>query len=413
MEPQITFDRALVAVQVDDVVHVMLELKAPPAPANERRPLDIVMVLDRSGSMHGAPLESVKFATQQLLRRLGTDDRLAVVAFDDEVDVVLGLAHHDADRACNVVAAIGAGGSTNLSGGWLKAFEILRTGGRSGAFKRVVLLSDGQANEGITDPDALAQLAAGANAEHVSTSTIGFGDGFDETLMASIADAGAGNDYFCGGPDQALAVFAAEFEGLASIVAQNVSVEVRPSDVVSDWGLLNEYPMVPVDGGVQVNLGDAYGDERRKVIAALQIKPQATAGPVQVGELVLRWASVIGQVALHTVTIPLIIGVTDEPLDGVPLDPAVTEEVLVLRAATARREADEELQRGDFDAAAALFEQAADDLAACPAYAGDVDELRFDVVRLREGDTDENMRKRNFAATRQSTKGRTSRFDGR
>ena len=99
---------------------------------------------------------------------------------------------------------------------------------------------------GITDADALSQLAASANAQHVTTSMIGFADGYDEQLLAALADAGGGNDYWCAGPDQATKVFADEFAGLASVVAQNISVEIRPTDAVAECLVLNEYPLTVV-----------------------------------------------------------------------------------------------------------------------------------------------------------------------
>ena len=130
MQPTVKFDRTLVTVLVDEVVHVMLELAAPPAAPVARAPLDVVVVLDRSGSMSGEPLESVTAATAQLLRLAGPDDRMAVVAFDDEVQLVLPLAHHDPDAASRTVRGIEAGGSTNMSGGWLKGLELLTTSPR-------------------------------------------------------------------------------------------------------------------------------------------------------------------------------------------------------------------------------------------------------------------------------------------
>src|SRR3954470_17233331 len=125
MKPSVKFDRTLVTVLVDEVVHVMLELAAPPAVPVDRAPLDVVVVLDRSGSMSGPPLASVTAATAQLLRLAGPDDRIGVVAFDDAVQLVLPLAPQDADIAAHAVLAIDAGGSTNLSGGWLKGLEML------------------------------------------------------------------------------------------------------------------------------------------------------------------------------------------------------------------------------------------------------------------------------------------------
>jgi hypothetical protein len=99
--------------------------------------------------------------------------------------------------------------------------------------------------------------------------TIGFGKDFDEDLLTAMADAGRGNAHYAPTPDAAPAIFTSEFEGLMSLVTQNVSVEIRMSDDVAFLGLLNEFPTVAVPGGVQVQLGDAYGDERRRIVFQL------------------------------------------------------------------------------------------------------------------------------------------------
>ena len=143
MQPNVKLDRTLVAVEVGETVHVMLELVAPPAPVTERAPIDVVAVIDRSGSMSGQPLASVIDATNLLVRLLGPNDRIAVVTFDDQVDMVMPLAHHEPARAADVLSRVHAGGSTNLSGGWLKGLEILSAHGRPEAMKRVIVLTDG------------------------------------------------------------------------------------------------------------------------------------------------------------------------------------------------------------------------------------------------------------------------------
>src|SRR4051794_36329677 len=120
MQPIIKLDRTFVAVNVDGVVHMMLELEAPPAQDASRAPINVVVVLDRSGSMDGAAMHAVREATCKLLHLLGPSDRLGVVAFDDDVELVLPLANHDVDAACSHVRRIETGGTTNLSGGWLK-----------------------------------------------------------------------------------------------------------------------------------------------------------------------------------------------------------------------------------------------------------------------------------------------------
>ena len=115
MKPIVKLDRTLVAVETDQTVHVMLELAAPPAPeVTERRPIDVVAVIDRSGSMSGEPLEAVLRATSQLAQLLGTDDRLAVVTFDDTVDLV-GARSRSAENRSDGTSFGRSGVSLNLS----------------------------------------------------------------------------------------------------------------------------------------------------------------------------------------------------------------------------------------------------------------------------------------------------------
>ena len=109
------------------------------------------------------------------------------------------------------------GGSTNLSGGWLKGLEELRRA--DDGVRRVVLLTDGQANQGVTDHAQLVALAAGTKAQ-AATTTIGLGDGFDEDLLTAIADGSGGATYFAATPDDAPGIFAEEFTGLTTLVAQ-------------------------------------------------------------------------------------------------------------------------------------------------------------------------------------------------
>ena len=412
MQPNVTMDRTLVAVEVGETVHVMLELVAPAAAAVERAPIDVVAVIDRSGSMSGQPLESVIAATNMLVRLLGPNDRIAVVTFDDRVDLVMPLAHHDPADAARLLSEVHSGGSTNLSGGWLKGFEILAAHGRPEAMKRVIVLTDGEANAGITSRDELATLTLGARAQQVTTTMVGFGERFDEQLLSTMADAGGGNDYWCAGPDQAPQVFADEFTGLASVVAQNVSVEIRPTDATDGLLVLNEYPITDVEGGMQVALGDAFGDERRRVVAMLHLKPTTEIGTVHVADMVIRWASTVGPVALHTVVVPVTVGAAPgSDADRAGVDPVVTEEVNVLKIARARKEANEAARRGDHDAASDVLRSVAPLTLHARMSDADLAEFATDVDRLSSGTWLEADMKRTHSNMRQSTKGRKSRYD--
>ena len=411
MKPTVKFDRTLVTVLVDEVVHVMLELAAPPAATMNRAPLDVVVVLDRSGSMSGAPLESVTAATAQLLRLAGPDDRVGVVAFDDEVQLVLPLAHHDPDIASRAVRAIQEGGSTNLSGGWLKGLELLTTAPRAESLRRIIVLTDGHANAGITGADQLVQLIKGGYGQGVTTSCIGFDAGYDEQLLAALADSGMGNDYWCAGPDQAARVFADEFGGLAAVVAQNVSVEITPSAAVAATAVLNEFPTTALPTGVQVALGDAYGGERRKLVARFHLRPVTTAGPIDVATLTIRWAATTGDVALHTVTVPVVVSAGNGAQSDAGASQEVTEEVLRLEVAKSRRDARDAAQSGDFGTASRLLSAGADLLAFAMGMPSEVEELRRDAAALQEGRWSAAASKRQFSRSRSTHKGRRTDYE--
>ena len=412
MKPTVSFDRTVITVVDNDIVHLLVELEAPPAPDSERQPLDVVLVLDKSGSMSGGPLESVKAATAHLLRLAGPTDRVGVVAFDDATELVLELATHETDTAITRVQQVFCGGMTNLSGGWLKAVEMLEASARPEALRRVIILTDGQANVGETNPDRLASIALSSRSRSITTSTIGFGDSYDEKLLAVIADAGSGNDYWCAGADNAPQIFNDEFEGLASTVAQNVSVELRPAAEVLGMRVLNEFPITQVDGGMQVALGDAYGSERRRVVAELLLPSVRAEGPFALGEVIVRWTTFGDAIELHTVTIPLGIGVSADP-DAVDTDadPAVREQVNILRAAEQRRTALEAMERRDFDAASAAFSSAAGLLTEIGGDPMLIEELNVDAQRMANRDWDDMSSKKHFSERRMVNKGRRTRYD--
>jgi Ca-activated chloride channel family protein len=391
MEPTIRLNHNVLAVESEHTVHVMVELSAPDAATDtDRAPLKLALVIDRSGSMAGEKLEATKESAAYLVRRLSPANELAVIVYDDSVDIVAPLAPVDTAELLPAIAAIWPGGSTNLSGGWLKGLEIVKGSASAGsdgpdATRQVLLLSDGQANVGIVEPGALVGMATTARREGVGTTTIGFGDGFAEALLTGMADAGGGNAYFAPTPDAAPAIFADEFEGLASIVAQNVSVEIRPSDEVEILEIMNDYPATPVSGGVQLALGDGYGGERRTLVFALHVPAVADLGVAKVADLVLRYVSVGEEIAAREVTLPVVVNVaTEAEADQAEADNVVVEEVIVLKAAKARDEARRLADSGDFAGGQALLRASADELRRTAPDSAKAAELLSEADRLEE-----------------------------
>jgi Ca-activated chloride channel family protein len=299
MKASIRLDHQLLAVESDHTVHAMLELAAPPpADGGSRASLNLGIVIDRSGSMAGPKLEITKQCVEYLVRRLDPSDQLTLVTYDTEVQLLSALGPVDVARLEQIIRSIPPGGMTNLSGGWLKGREELA---RSAADdpKRLVLLTDGLANVGVTDHASLVGFARTAAGNGIGTTTIGFGEGFDEELLTDMANSGGGNSYYADSVDAAPGIFAEEFEGLMSLFAQTVSVEICPSQDVEVLAVLNEFPVASVPDGMQVSLGDAYGGERRRVVFQLRIPQLARLGVAKVADVVVRYTTVDNEIAAH------------------------------------------------------------------------------------------------------------------
>lgn len=410
MRANYRLDRSVVAIDVDGTIHVLVDLVAPPAPGVTRKPIDVAVVIDRSGSMSGRKLEAVRRAVIQLGRLLGPADRLAVVTFDGNAQLVLPLGSHATAEFERTIAGIRAGGSTNLSGGWLCAHDELSNRGRDEALRRIIVLTDGEANAGIHDPALLVGIVGGGRQKEITTSVIGFGTGFNEELCGSMADAGGGRDYFCEGPDQAPAVFRTEFEGLAALVAQNIVVELRPDSRVRDVELVSDLPFTTVDGALRIDVGDAIADEKRSVIAKLRVGGISEPAAVKVADLEIRWTSIVGDVATHSTTIPVMVGAAPgADADAAPVDEEVVERVDVLLAARARQEAMRLAYRGHFDEARRRIADAREIARRHPAMANDLREILADEQAIEDGRVSSRETKSSYAAMKEKMRGEGTR----
>jgi len=197
-------DVDLVACEGDDEVTVLLELQAPDAATTDRPASALQIVLDRSGSMGGAPLEGAKRALAGTVARLAPSDVFGVVTFDDSAQVVVPAAPlTDKQAVIDRIMGIRAGGCTDLSSGYLRGLRELKRASVPAGGATMLVVSDGHVNAGIRDAGEFAGIASKAAAERVVTSTLGYGEGYDETLLSILARAGSGNHVFAADPDTA------------------------------------------------------------------------------------------------------------------------------------------------------------------------------------------------------------------
>ena len=358
-------------------VRALLRIEGDLPEDTERTPLNLSLVIDRSGSMDGPPIHAAREAAVMLVRRLRMEDVVSVVAYDHDVRVVAPPSTGDAQvDVVERIRAIEARGTTNLSGGWLRGRELVSEYRRTEGVNRVLLLTDGQANQGITEPEALEGLCRISAEQGITTTTIGFGPHFDEDLLRAMADAGRGSAYYVEHADQASGVFEEELEGLLSLVAQNVRVRIRPGAGAEAMKALHDYPSHSEGRELTLEVGDLYAREPRRVLLEILLKPEATDdGGAHVADLevVAQVMTPGGGVEQQTVSLPI----TLSPEAGGKVEPEVRKEVLLLEAARAREEALEAERRGDYQGGSETLHRAVQAMEASAPYDADVaEELR-------------------------------------
>lgn len=188
-----------------------------------RTPVDLVAVIDRSGSMEGDKITQTRTAVKKLARGLASGDRLAIVAYDSAPEALLGLTGN-ADLAVFDAVADGivADGGTNIYGGLESGYALLPNGGERTRW--VVLLSDGIPNQGETSPDAIARLVHSFQEQGIGTSAVAVGDDADRNLMARVAASGSGSYYFLSDPEKLADVFRRELTRVSTPVADDFSL---------------------------------------------------------------------------------------------------------------------------------------------------------------------------------------------
>lgn len=358
-------DVNVVAHEAEDEVAVLLELEAPAALADTTRPqASLQVVLDRSGSMSGPPLEGAKKALIALVRRLEPTDNFGLVTFDDSAQVVVPAGPlTDKEGVIRLIETVHSGGTTDLSAGYLRGLREIRRVATAGG--TVLVVSDGHVNAGIRSVDEFASITAKSYGEGIVTSTLGYGQGYDESLLSAIARSGSGNHVFADNPDSAGAAIAGEVDGLLNKVVQALSLTVKFEPAVEFLRLYNDLPAQQIGAGtVMIELGDLYSEEARKVLLKFKVPAMAALGLAKIATLDLAYVELPGLIE-HVAGLPINVNVVpgDEAAGRIP-HPTVHSEVLFQEAQDVKRQASEAFERGEFEAGQRLMGETKSRLAA-------------------------------------------------
>ncbi|MFZ5825123.1 MAG: vWA domain-containing protein [Bacillota bacterium] len=389
-------DRAHIAPS-GGVVQILIQIGAEAAAAGDRLPLNVAAVVDRSGSMHGPKLDYTKQALAFLVDQVAPQDYLSVVAYDDQVKTVMDsvhITHKDALKA--ELARMESGATTNLSGGLATGMQQIARQAREKQVNRVLLMTDGLANVGVTDPATLVGWARGWRERGLTLSTLGVGDDFAEDLLVALAEAGGGNFHYIADPDKIPAIFAQELEGLLAVAAQALQLQVEAEPGVAIEAVAG-YPPSGTPHAVSLALPDIYSGEVKSVLLRLAVAAPPADG--RLARITLDYVPAAAGLSPQTAQVDVLVGVTsDERLLAAPPDAEVERHVSLAKAAEARDEAVRLSDAGDLTAGAVALEAAAAALAPAAA-AGDaqaheqVEALKMQASALRSAEYDKSLRK--------------------
>ena len=292
---------------------VLIRVQAPDldtAKKVERKPYHLSLVIDRSGSMSGEPLIEAVRCARYIVDQLDAKDQASLVVFDSNIRTLAETAAvGDRKHLYRALSQIHPGGCTNLHGGWKTGMESLLPRASEAALARVILLSDGNANEGeTTETEAIANFCATAVAKGVTTSTYGLGRDFNEQLMVEMGKRGAGNHYYGDTASDLFEPFAEEFDLIANLYARHVRLSLAAPEGVKIT-LLNDYPVEERDGFPLIGLPDIPWGAEAWALVELEISPGLA---LESGNQILQAA------------------ITASTIDGVPI--AFQDATLALKA---------------------------------------------------------------------------------
>jgi len=297
---EVEVNRTAVLKGSSRVVYVRLSfegLDLTPGTQKDRPALNLSLVLDRSGSMADeGKMDYLKRAATLAVDRLAPADTLSVVEYDDQISLLW-----PARRVTSVgelkalIERLEPRGSTNLAGGMMRGVEEAASAlngpaSARGTITRVMLMSDGLANTGITEPREIAELVRAARRKGIRISALGLGRDYDEDLMQAIAENGGGRYHYIEHPSQMARIFQDELGTMFETCAQDVDLEFTGSARIRKAELIG-FDEVKPGRSISHDLEDVYEGEKRSLLLRLELDAPAE-GPLDLGKLTLRYRKV-------------------------------------------------------------------------------------------------------------------------
>lgn len=296
---RVDIDRTILPSDSPERAVVKVGLDCLRLPSRDRRPpVNLALVIDRSGSMAGDKIVRAREAALEAVRRLAADDIVALIAYDSSVRTLVPAQRvGDGRRLEAAICGLEVGGNTALHGGVTRgAAEVRRHLEDRRYVNRVILLSDGLANVGPSSPEDLARLGAALGREGISVSTVGLGLGYNEDLMTRLAQRSDGNTYFVEHSGDLPRIFAAELGDVLNVVARRVLIEiefpagVRPLRFVGREGILRGQR-------AELTLNQLYGGQEKFALIEVEVAPSRAGSEREIARASVSYEDALTQQA--------------------------------------------------------------------------------------------------------------------
>jgi Ca-activated chloride channel homolog len=360
----------------EQTVDVLIRI-TPPTPTLDlstrpnwkgRPDLNLSLVIDRSGSMEGEKMVRAREAAMFCVDQMLPTDRLSVVTFDEHIEVLFPSEPVTNKQSMkDLIGRVTARGSTALHEAWVRGGLTVSERMLDRGINRVVLITDGLANVGVTNTDEIVTQALGLYQRGVSTSTIGIGADFNEDLLMPMAQSGGGNAWHVVEPNDMQHIFQTELEGLIAQYAHTVSLSLIPADGVRIVDVLNDFELTETG---RYRLPNLQAGSPLEIVAQLKVGAEDAGTQMRLLDLRLGFTPQDGKQAevlkqAHTVEFAL-----PAVLENSPVNEEVIKAVQFLMNARARNEAMKRMDQGDYAGAEAVLGSALSATrAACASFA--------------------------------------------
>lgn len=352
-------DRAVLPAGKQQKAVVKITLEADEAPTEEEcPPINLCIVLDRSGSMQGEKIRHARMAALEAIERLNKGDTFSLITYNNVVETVIPAGPIQNRRKIEkLIENIDANGNTALFGGVSEGANELRKAledGPKDMVHRLLLLSDGKANVGPDSPEELGRLGSSLVKEGITVTTIGIGSGYNEDLMTQLAERSDGNTYFVAESQELASIMNNELGDALNVVAREVKIIIECSGDVRPIRTIGREARIRGQQ-VELSLNQLYGGQERYLLLEVDVPPGSDKAELELLDARVEYENILNATNEQQDTRLLAKFSPSEKVVMANVNPVVQRDVYLNYGAEAKDEAIRLYESGKKDEAVELL----------------------------------------------------------